>query len=248
MLRAAMFEAVPENAVRFLGHEAHEHSVPHLIHVVSGTADIVVDETPVRLRPHENLWIGPDVPHSARYSHDGVVLGPFLSPSSIPPGRFRTLGVVPRLTEIARIILGASPRTDEQISVFREALDDVLRALDTDYFALRLPTHPIARQLAHSAATSDRTLEQFAAGTHTSVRQLQRVFLNETELPFTRWRTRAKLNIAIRRLQGGDSLPAAAHIAGYASRAGLLKSLEREARIPLKTLAADPIAALSTPQ
>ncbi|MFD5600124.1 helix-turn-helix domain-containing protein [Leucobacter sp. NPDC058333] len=248
MLRSAMLEAVPENAVRFLGHDTHEHDAPHLIHVVSGTAEVSVDGTLVQLGPRENLWLAAGVPHAARYSADGVVLGPLLDAKCAPPERFRSLGVVPRLSEIASIILGASPRTDDQIAVFRGALSEVLRALNSDYFALRFPAHPIARRVAQDARTSERTLEQLAVTYDTSVRHLQRLFRDETGLPFTRWRARARLNLAVRSLHGGDGLAAAAHRAGYASRAGLIKALSRETGASPRALATTPLQALQQPR
>ncbi|QAB19238.1 helix-turn-helix domain-containing protein [Leucobacter muris] len=246
MPHTRLFDVVPENSVRFLGHDTHTHPVPHLIHVVSGTADLVVDGAPVHLDAKENLWLAADVPHSAQYAPDSVVLGPFLSPGTTPPVPMRVLGVVPRLTEIARMILGASPRTDAQIRVFREALDEVLLDLDAPYFALRMPTHPVAREVARAAVASDLTLERLAARRRTSVRHVQRLFRDETDLPFTNWRARAKLNVAISRLRAGDSVPAAAHYAGYASRASLLKSLSRESGVAQRLLADDPLTALET--
>nr|WP_238560309.1 AraC family ligand binding domain-containing protein [Leucobacter sp. UCD-THU] len=163
MPHTRLFDVVPENSVRFLGHDTHTHPVPHLIHVVSGTADLVVDGAPVHLDAKENLWLAADVPHSAQYAPDSVVLGPFLSPGTTPPVPMRVLGVVPRLTEIARMILGASPRTDAQIRVFRDALDEVLLDLDAPYFVLRMPAHPVARDVARAAVASDLTLERLAA-------------------------------------------------------------------------------------
>lgn len=243
-MRDSLCDVVPENAVRFRGHDTHRHAVPHLIHVITGAADLVVDGAPIHLGPRENLWLAPGVWHSARYAPGSVVLGPFLSAGTLPPERVRELGVVPRLTELMLTILGAAPRTDAQIGVFRAALDGALRELKSDYFALRMPSHPVAREIARAALATDQTLEQLAAERRSSVRHLQRVFREETALSFTHWRARARLNVAIRRLRGGDSLPTAAHIAGYASRAGLLKALSREAGVPARALAADPVAAL----
>ncbi len=235
---------VPENAVRFLGHKTHSHPVPHLIHVVTGAADLVVDGAALRLEARENLWLAPEVPHSACYTPESVVLGPFLSPGTLPAGRLQALGVVPRLTHLAGLILGVSPHTPEQVEPFRLALDDVLLSMSPEYFPLRLPAHPVAREIARASTTSHRTLEELAAGRYTSVRHLQRLFREETGLSFSQWRARARLNVAIRRLRGGDSQLLAARIAGYASRASLLKALGRESGLPARLLAADPLAAL----
>lgn len=241
---AELVSAVPANSIRFLGHDTHEHDVPHLVHVVTGFADIVADGQRLRLHARENLWLAPRVPHSARLSARGVALGPMLPPATRPQERVRRLGVVPAVTELMTTILAAGPATTEQIRPFRDALDSLLRSLNTQYFPLTLPSHPVARAIAHETVTSSRTLDELAAGRHISVRQVQRLFHLETGLTFTRWRARARLNIAIGRLVGGDTLTVAAQLAGYATRGGLLKALHRETGLPVTLLSRAPLAAL----
>lgn len=239
-----LVSAVPANSIRFLGHDTHEHDVPHLIHIVTGFADIAADGERMRLHARENLWLAPRVPHSARLSAGGVALGPMLPPTTRPPERYRRLGVVPAVTELMTTILAAGPATTEQITPFRGALDGLLRSLSTQYFPLALPSHPVARAIAHETTTSSRTLDELAARRHISVRHVQRLFHVETGLTFTRWRARARLNIAITRLRGGDTLTVAAHLAGYATRGGLLKALHRETGIPVALLSRAPLTAL----
>lgn len=236
--------AVPENSIRFLGHEPHTHDVPHLIHVVTGSADITVEGHTVRLRSHENLWLAAEVEHAARYEPGSIVLGPFLSAGTTPPRRAQRVGVVPQITQVMRLVLAAAPCGEDQVRPFRSALDEALRTLgDQRFFALPVPDHPAARAVARRAATRS-TLAELAREQCTSPRQIQRVFQAETGLPFRQWRARARLNVAITRLRVGDSLTVAAHVAGYASRASLLKALSRETGIAERALAEHPIEAL----
>ncbi|WP_280402133.1 helix-turn-helix domain-containing protein [Nocardia carnea] len=167
-----------------------------------------------------------------------------LPPATRPQERVRRLGVVPAVTELMTTILAAGPATTEQIRPFRGALDNLLRSLSTQYFPLPWPSHPVARAIAHETAGSSRTLDELAARRHISVRHVQRLFQVETGLTFTRWRARARLNIAIGRLRGGDTLTVAAHSAGYATRGSLLEALHRETGIPVARLSHDPLAAL----
>jgi AraC-like DNA-binding protein len=234
---------VPENSIRFHGHDTHAHPVPHLVHVVTGAAEVVADGQTFRLAAKESLWLAPDVPHSARYTPGSVVLGPFLSPSTLPSGRVQRLGVVPRLTQLMATVLGAAPTTAEQVQPFRSALDALLLSLRGEFFALHVPGHPVARAVAR-AASSGRTLDELATAHRSSVRQVQRNFRAETGMPFSTWRARARLNVAIGRLRAGDSLTVAAHAAGYSTRSGLLKALSRETGLPEQALARDPVAAL----
>lgn len=244
MLRADLLSVVPENAVRFLGHETHSHEYPHLIHVVSGAADLVVEGRPIRLGPKENLWLAPNVEHSARYTQESVVFGPFLSPQTIPPNPIQLLGIVPDLTRLVATILGAGPRTREEVHVFRVALDEVLSTMRLDCFPLLTPAHPAARAVAQACIASSSTLNELAALAGTSPRHMQRLFRDETGLSFTSWRARARLNVAVARLRGGTSLQAAATASGYASRAGLLKALSRETGIERDELSRDALGAV----
>ncbi|WP_435735954.1 helix-turn-helix domain-containing protein [Cellulosimicrobium sp. PMB13] len=245
MTPTALSAVVPENSIRFLGHGTHTHDEPHLVHVVTGTAELVVDGAPLTLRTHESLWLAPGVPHSMRLPDGAMALGPILSPGVEPAQRVRRLGVVPAVTSLLTAALCAGPSTPEQVAPFRAALEDVLRGLGTDYFALTPPQHPVARAVAAEAPGTGATLDELAGRRRTSARHVQRLFLEETGLAFGRWRTRSRLNVAIARLRGGSQLDAAAHAAGYATRAGLLRALSRETGIGVPELSHDPVAALA---
>jgi AraC-like DNA-binding protein len=236
---------VPENSVRFLGHDTHTHDVPHLVYVVTGTAEITIDDDEViTLRRTEAVWLAAHVPHAARLSPDGMVLGPLLDAEVSPPQRVRVLGVVPALVDVMTTVLGAAPNGD-QVGPFRAALGEILGQLSRQYFPVTVPSHPSARALAREAVRSPYTLEQLAERHHLSPRQVQRVFAEETGLPFARWRSRARMNAAVSHLLGGGTLPTAARMAGYSSRAGLLRGLARETGIAPEELAADAAGALT---
>lgn len=231
--------------MRFLGHGSHAHPVPHVVYVASGAATVTVDEDPVTLRAREAIWLAPDVPHAVRVRHAGMVLGPMLEPDVVPAGRAQALGELPALVDIMTTVLGAGPSTVQQIMPFRLAIGALLRRIGRSHFPLRLPEHPTARSLASDAIDSDGTLEELSRRHHLSSRQVQRIFLEETGLTFTRWRSRARMNRGIAYLHGGGDLSEAAHIAGYRTRAGLLRALSRETGIDSDLLAADPAAALA---
>lgn len=244
MTSKQLCRVVPENTIRFLGHQTHEHDVPHLIHVVAGTAELVVADEPITLRARHNLWLAPQVPHSMRLGEGGMALGPMLSPGTTPPQRVHRLGVVPELTRVMMTVLGAAPATAEQVRPFRDALDAVLGGLSRPHFPVVLPLHPVARAIARETTRSDATLEELARRHHTSVRHVQRLFVEQTGLVYTRWRTRARLNTAIERLKAGHGLLEAARASGYSTRSGLLRALSRESGLPESLLSQDPLAAL----
>ncbi|MCC9155221.1 helix-turn-helix domain-containing protein [Streptomyces parvulus] len=239
---------VAENAIRFLGHDTHQHDEPHLIHVVTGSALLIADGEEWRLGRQESVWLAPRVPHALRIEPGGMALGPTLTPSDLPRRRVQPLGVVPAITEVLTTALGAAPGTTAEVRPFRQALGRVLRGISRPYFPVVLPTHPAVRALAREALRAHAvTLEELAARHRMSPRQVQRVFLDETGLPFTRWRSRARMNAAVEHILGGGELTAAARAAGYATRAGLLRALSRESGIPVGVLTADAAGALGGP-
>ncbi|WP_430592420.1 helix-turn-helix domain-containing protein [Humidisolicoccus flavus] len=236
---------VPENSVRFLGHDTHEHDEPHLIYVVSGRAHLTVDGIPMSLRRHEAVWLAPHVPHSVKLDDGGMVLGPLLDPQDSPGVPFRPIGAIPALVDLMTTLLGAAPNRDEQIEPFRTAIGRILSRAAKQYFAITAPSHPLVKALARESIRSMLTLEQLALKHRMSPRQVQRVFQDETGLPFARWRTRARLNSAIPFILSGGSLSTAARMAGYSSRAGLIRAISRETGNDPAELQSDAAGALS---
>ncbi|GAA3657434.1 helix-turn-helix domain-containing protein [Microbacterium marinilacus] len=245
MALRALGDVVAENSIRFLGHQTHTHDVPHLVYVVAGSATLEADGERFTLARHEAVWMQASVPHSCQIHDGGMVLGPFLDDHASPGARVHALGVVPALVELMTTALVASPATNEQIEPFREAISDLLRAIGRPRFPVRLPRHPAAVRLAREAVRSTAPLETLAERHHMSARQVQRIFLSEVGLPFSKWRTRARLNGAVAHLVGGGDVHAAARLSGFATRAGLLRALSRETGVPLDRIAQDPRTALA---
>lgn len=231
------------NAIRFHGHEPHSHEEPHLIYMVAGTGTLMVEGRLMSLGAHQAAWIPANIVHELTLSEDGMALGPILHQSAVPPGGVtRILGPVRLLSDLVTVLLCAAPETDEEREPFRTALEDTLRSITRERFPLTLPEHPVAHAVALEAARFEGTLGELAQRHFTSVRHLQRLFLEETDLTFARWRTRARLNVAIVSLRSGDGMRVAMLESGFATRTGLLKALSRECDIPLALLLASPDA------
>ena len=226
----------PEAAVRFLGHDEHTHEVPHLIYVAMGVARITVDDVAMTLHPQESIWLQPHVPHAARYEPGSLVLGPFLNHDFAPPSRMRRLGPIPALTAVMTALQGAPPRDAEEAALFRGQIEAVLAGLSTPLFPLTKPRHPAAATIAQRAVRSPESLDELADSHGLSTRHVQRIFVDETGLPFRRWRVRARLNIAAERLHGGASPQSAAAAASYSTVSGLRKALHREAGLDFDDL------------
>ncbi|ALJ19777.1 AraC family transcriptional regulator [Microbacterium sp. No. 7] len=245
MRATALGSTVPANSIRFLGHDTHEHDVPHLVYVVTGVAILTVDGIDIPLRAHEAAWLQPHVPHAVRIRDGGMVLGPMLEDHVTPPSPVRALGVVPALVDVMTTALVAAPETAAQVVPFRRALGEVLRSVSRPYFSVVFPEHPAARRLARDAVRLPLPLDELAARHRMSTRQVQRIFLAETELPFSRWRVRARLNAAVAHILGGGELSTAARMSGFTTRTGLLKALSRETGLPADALSRDARTALA---
>jgi len=234
------------HAIRFTGHPPHSHPDPHLVYVVAGTGVLEVGDRTITLRRGQAAWLPAGAEHALSLPDGAMALGPMLCASAVPPrGRVHVLGPVPALTELITVLLCAAPETDEERLPFRAALEDLLRSVTREYFPLTLPEHPVAHAVALEAARFGGTLGELAGLHFTSVRHVQRLFVEETGLTFARWRTRARLNLAIVGLRAGEGVTAAMQASGFSTRHGLLKALSRECGIPWQTLVEDPARAFA---
>lgn len=86
--------------------------------------------------------------------------------------------------------------------------------------ALTLPDDPRARRVAERVRRDPgdaATLESLASGTGASPRTVERLFAEQTGMPFGRWRQQARLQHAVRLLAEGHSVTRTALACGYES-------------------------------
>lgn len=227
--------------VRFSGHSWHAHPEPQLVYVAVGGGRVLVPDGEHELAAGDAVWLPARCQHALELTPDGVVLGPLLSVTAGPPGDSpRPVHAHPGLPSLMITLLGVAPDRDEEIAPFRRAIEDLLAESLPGWFDLPHPTHREAARIAESCVDSSETLEQLARRHFVSARQIRRVFLAESGMSFARWRTRARLNIAIDLLGRGVTPRVAAEAASFATREGLLKALSRECGLPAERIAADP--------
>lgn len=232
-------------AVRFDGHPPHRHDRPQLIYLAVGRALVTVEEAPFTLHEGQGVWIPAGVEHALELAPDGIVLGPLLGPGGEPATREPRLVDAPVVRQLMTTLLGVDPQSPAEVSAFRSQIEHILRLTADHYFVLRLPVHPAAQAIGKAAGTSSATLAELAAEQFISPRHAQRLFVEETGLPFATWRTRARLNVAIAQLTGGHGMTRALAASGFATRGGLIKALSRECGISRDRITADPVDALS---
>ncbi|RBP64160.1 cupin domain [Brevibacterium sanguinis] len=219
--------ADPHRAVRFDGHAVHSHDHPQLIHVVSGSVVVDVGTEAVALGRGCSLWLATGVPHAVRSQRDSIILGPQLSSGTEPPDRWLLLERNETLGELALLILARSPMSAAEIPRFRAALDEHLRDLAADDLFVPEVRHPRIRTLATDPLILRSPLTSLAAARGLSTRHLERLIRAETGMTFVAWRTRRRINQALRLIRAGAGRSAAARAVGYQSSDGLLKAIER---------------------
>ncbi|WP_165436256.1 helix-turn-helix transcriptional regulator [Amycolatopsis suaedae] len=224
-------EDVPErHRVRFTGHDFHSHDEPLLIWVLAGRGRVRALGEEYVLPAGTGLWLAAGVPHDMSWDVRGVTAGFLLAPGAEPDGGC-LLVADPALAEAVAAALAAAPGSEEERAPLRAMLTEVLREVAGAPLPLPLPSHEVAGAIAGELLAGDGdTLELLSRRHHISPRQVQRLFLEETGLTFSRWRTRARLNLALTELRAGRSMGQAARRAGYRSRHGLAKALRREGR------------------
>lgn len=225
----ALALAVPENAVRFLGHAEHVHDSPQLVHMVMGHGVLTAPGYRIELEPRNSVWIRAGVPHALELADHSIALGPLMGQEVAPDRPAAVLGVVPAITDLMLARLAAGPTTCEQRDLFTRSLEAVLCSLAQDDFPVPLPTHATARRIGLDACAVPELTLSFLCSRHgISSRHVQRLFRQQTGMSFTRWRRRRLLGRAVRSMRGGSSPGAAARAAGFGSRAHLMRALQQE--------------------
>ncbi|MBK0331614.1 helix-turn-helix domain-containing protein [Brachybacterium sp. MASK1Z-5] len=241
----ALARAVPENAVRFLGHAEHTHEVPHLVHMVMGHGVLTAPGHRLVLEPRSSVWLAARVPHALDLSDHSIALGPVLREEISPDRPVAALGVVPSIAELMIARMAAGPTSPSQCDLFTDALERILVSLQQDAFPTPLPTHTTVRRIAFEAcALPEATLGGLCSRHRISPRQAQRLFREQTGMTFTRWRRRRLLSEAARSLRGDSSLASAARSAGFGGREDLLRALSQETGVPVPEVRQDPRAHL----
>ncbi|MDO4822277.1 MAG: helix-turn-helix transcriptional regulator [Rothia sp. (in: high G+C Gram-positive bacteria)] len=235
-MQVELQEAVPENAMRFEGHGTHSHDSPHLIHAFAKELLVHIDYDEYRLQEGESLWLGPQIPHAVEVASGGLALGPMLYHHIVPPRPVIFLGQNPLVSSILRHAIFASARTAEEIEPFRLALSQCLLNISIPYFHVPWPKSPLGQAIADAAIESKQTLGELALSHYSSVRQVQRIFVEETGLTFSQWRRRERLNQAYAAASSGLGVAEMVKKSGYASQAGLAKAWAKESAEPFRSL------------
>ena len=243
----------PDAAFGPWGHAPHAHPYGHLLYAASGSCELVTPDGTYEVHAAQAVWVPPTVTHSARFDAEfcPVVLegarATAVDPADAGSPRVRTVPVGPDRRSALLATRRDHTRTARTLHAVLTAADQAgtgapsaaaTRAepawgTPTDATATGSPTDlhgpltgPIAAALAADPA-STLTLDAWAARLHVSTVSIRRAFLAETGMPYSRWRTRARLLVAVDRLRAGEPVTAVAHAVGL-SHNGLLAACRRD--------------------
>ena len=171
------------------------------------------------LPPSRALWIPAGTVHETRASGAAVLRSVYLDPPRCPItwAAPTPVAVTPLLGELIHHLddraLGAEERSRAEALLF-----DLLLPLRIATIDVRPPSDPRARDVADAllADPADpRTLHEWGHAVGASSRTLARAFLNDTGLPFGRWRTLVRLQASLPHLAEQMPVSAVAPLVGY---------------------------------
>lgn len=226
------------------GHDWHSHSYPLLIHVISGCVDVHLrgrgfEPTQLSLSAEASLWLGSDVDHSVTAKADSIMLGPRLSPQTEPPEGFLHIRRSTAIRETALLILASSPSSEAERRPLRQALDTELSTFAVDDFPIPEPQHRSVRAITDDPMSLVVPLTAVAARHAMSKRHVERIVKDDLGISFVQWRTRRRLNLALRRIRAGSTVASAARSVGYRGSDGLIRAAGRLTHLTRRELSGD---------
>jgi AraC-like DNA-binding protein len=219
------------------GHLIPEHSHPEdqLLFASQGVMTLHTPQGIWVVPPLRAVWIPANTPHSVAIS--GTVL---MRTLYLLPGLCRRMGrrcAVINVTPLLReLILTAcrNPKLRKKNPVERriiECIVDQLQAVQS--ISLQLPSiaDPRASRIVKtlSANPADpRTLSSLCRACGASKRTMQRLFLEETRMTFSRWRQQLRLLHALQLLASGEQVTNVALESGYQSPSAFISTFRKQ--------------------
>ncbi|WP_051684315.1 helix-turn-helix transcriptional regulator [Blastococcus sp. URHD0036] len=214
----------------------HDHAEHQLVWTATGAARVLTGRQSWLLPPSRALLV------PGGTAHDVVLVLPaalhclYVRPAAWPDAAPVPVQVAvsPLLRELLVFLAaaeGVQPLAGEALALVRHELDGA--AVPDD--GLAVPADPRARAVAARllADPADGTpLRSWARRLRVGESTLRRSFVDETGLPFTEWRSRARVRAALPLLERGVPVAAVARRVGYSSATGFAAAFRRRYGMP----------------
>ncbi len=210
--------------------EPHVHDTHQLVWASAGVLMVRIGNRSWVLPPNLALWIPAGVRHATVALRESVMRGIYLDPElcAVPWIAPTVVSVSPLarhlIDHLAGDLTAASRRHAEAV------LLDALRPVPAGTIELPLPSDPRARDVGELVLTDpadDRSLDELAHQVRSSSRTILRLFLAETGMTFSQWRTHARLQAATALLAEGQPVTRVAGRVGYGTASAFVAAFRR---------------------
>ena len=220
--------------------ETHSHSFGQLLVVTVGVLSLTTAEGWWVVPAGRAAWIPPGVAHEAAYSEQSEVLSvvwPAFQCATLPT-QCRAYPASNLLRELCleACRLAAGAISSSTIALIGPLIIELLLqpSLTPTFFLPMGRDKRLRRAIAFLQAQASRAvlLDEVAASVNSSGRTLERLFVAETGMTFTRWREQQRIILAVELLSKGHSITRAALDLGFQSPGSLSTLFTRVLGMP----------------
>lgn len=209
--------------------EPHAHDEHQLAWASAGVLMVEVGGRCWVLPPNLALWIPGGARHTTIAMRETVLQGIYIDPRArIGWSEPTVVAVTPLVRHLIEHLAG---ELGEEARIRAEAvLVDVLRPVGTSTLELPMPLESRAREVAQALVADPgdrRSMDEVARQAGASPRTLLRLFLSETGMTFSQWRTHARLQASVALLSDGHTVARVADRVGYATPSAFVAAFRR---------------------
>ena len=213
----------------------HTHPWAQLIYAKTGLMHVETPSHAWFVPPTKAVWVPPGVTHRILFHGEVVMRTLYIAqPRAMPVQRSTTtLEVSPLLSHLIQHIQSIkmlNPNISQHDHLAGVLIDLIVAAPEID-MALPCPKDARAVRLANylrANPADKRDLNTLSKQFATSLRTMQRYFVNETGLSLDAWRQKARLIQSVTKLVSGASVTAAALDCGYDSSSAYIATFKKQ--------------------
>ncbi len=214
--------------------ETHTHPWHQLVYATEGVMTVETATGNWVVPPHRAVWIPAGLQHGVRTTGQVRMRTLYFRSDLVErlPGSCCVINVMPLLRELILEAVRCGMLSDtvpHQLRLVGVLLDQIARTKEGP-LEIKIPLDVRARRVAERARndlSEAGSLTDYAEGCGASVRTIERLFVQETGLTFSRWLQRVKALHALERLAAGDSVTAAGFSVGYDSTSAFIAMFKR---------------------
>ena len=210
----------------------HTHDDDQLAWASRGVLTVITESATWLLPRSRAVWIPAGVRHEVRARAAATMRSLYVTTELLSID-WKIPTVVRAQPLLAELIEYLSDKALDEARRERAAalLVDLLEPLDVTTIDVRMPTDSRARTVAEALLeqpAENQTLASWGRKVGASGRTLERVFLSETGVSFSRWRTLTRLKASLPMLASGESISNVAPEVGYESTSAFVAAFHRE--------------------